>query len=51
VPYDRGDVVARVHRHGEVQSVEHTDEGTRIDARVPAALVADLEDYAIVRSA
>jgi GTP-binding protein HflX len=47
VPYDRGDVVARIHRHGLVDRVEHTAEGTRIDARVPAAVAADLEGYAV----
>jgi GTP-binding protein HflX len=46
VPYDRGDVVARVHRHGIVDSVEHTAEGTRIDARVPPALAGDLAAFA-----
>src|SRR4051812_7842403 len=45
VPYDRGDVVARVHAHGEVLSVEHTLEGTRIHARVPAWLTGELAAY------
>jgi len=39
-----------VHRHGDVRGIEHTDEGTRIDARVPAALAGELEDYAVVAS-
>ena len=30
VPYDRGDLVARVHRDGEVLSERHEDEGTRL---------------------
>src|SRR3954466_3450558 len=38
VPYDRGDLVARVHDEGEVLSAEHTGIGTRLHARVPTAL-------------
>jgi GTP-binding protein HflX len=34
VPYDRGDVVAAVHRHGEVVSECHDPEGTRLWARI-----------------
>ena len=45
VPYDRGDVVARVHQHGQVESVEHTDTGTRIVADVPAPLAAELQPF------
>jgi GTP-binding protein HflX len=45
VPYDRGDVVARVHEHGEVFTQEHTAEGTALHARVPVSLVAELEHY------
>ena len=45
VPYDRGDLVARVHTHGDVRSVEHTADGTRIDARVPAWLAGEVVQY------
>jgi len=45
VPYDRGDVVARVHQHGRVESVEHTETGTRIVADVPAPLAAELQPF------
>jgi GTP-binding protein HflX len=34
VPYDRGDVVAAVHRQGEVVSECHDPEGTRLWARI-----------------
>ncbi|HEX3621814.1 MAG TPA: GTPase HflX [Acidimicrobiales bacterium] len=34
VPYDRGDVVAAVHRQGEVVSECHDPEGTRMWARI-----------------
>jgi GTP-binding protein HflX len=34
VPYDRGDVVAAVHRAGEVVSESHDDDATRLWARI-----------------
>jgi GTPase len=34
VPYDRGDVVAAVHRHGEVVSESHDPDATRMWARI-----------------
>jgi GTP-binding protein HflX len=45
VPYDRGDVVARVHQQGEVFAQEHTPEGTALRARVPLSLIGELEQY------
>jgi len=45
VPYDRGDVVARVHEHGRVASVEHTETGTRIVAAVSAPFAAELAPF------
>jgi len=45
VPYDRGDVVAKVHRHGQVDAVEHVADGTRLDARLPAWLAGDLARF------
>ncbi|SDX76309.1 GTP-binding protein HflX [Modestobacter sp. DSM 44400] len=42
VPYDRGDLVARVHRDGEVLTEDHEAEGTRLSARVDAGLAAAL---------
>jgi GTP-binding protein HflX len=47
VPYDRGDLVARVHRDGEVLSEEHAADGTRLTARVDGALAAALERFAV----
>ncbi|EHB44108.1 GTP-binding proten HflX [Mycolicibacterium rhodesiae JS60] len=46
IPYDRGDLVARLHSDGHVDAVEHTDAGTRLKARVPAALAASLREFA-----
>jgi GTP-binding protein HflX len=45
VPYDRGDVVARLHTHGDVISVEHIPAGTRIEAKVPTWMVGEMTQY------
>jgi GTP-binding protein HflX len=45
VPFDRGDLVSRVHRDGEVLSQEHTSAGTQLRARVHAALAAELSAF------
>ena len=45
IPYDRGDLVARVHADGRVQQTEHNSDGTRIKARVPIALAASLRQF------
>ncbi|MGE2734122.1 GTPase HflX [Mycolicibacterium vaccae] len=46
IPYERGDLVARVHTDGRVDAAEHVEAGTRIKGRVPAALAAALSDFA-----
>ena len=45
VPYTRGDLVALAHERGEVLSTEHTPEGTRLHAKVPRWLAAELAPY------
>lgn len=45
VPYDRGDLVSRVHEHGLLLDQEHVGEGTAIHARVDARLAADLAPF------
>jgi len=47
VPYERGDLVSRVHDLGDVLDVEHTGEGTRMHARVGEALAGELAPYAV----
>jgi GTPase len=47
VPYERGELVARVHTRGEVLATEHTADGTLVHARVDEALAADLAPYAV----
>jgi GTP-binding protein HflX len=45
VPYNRGDLVARVHAVGTVRRVEHGPDGTLLEARVPPELAADLAPF------
>ncbi len=40
IPYERGDLVARIHTEGQVHSTEHLAEGTRVVGRVSRALAA-----------
>jgi GTP-binding protein HflX len=47
VPFTAGDVVSRIHRYGEVAAVDHTAEGTRLDARLPAWLAGELAPYSL----
>lgn len=46
IPYDRGDLVARLHADGHVDAAEHTEHGTRVKARVGAPLAAALRPFA-----
>jgi GTP-binding protein HflX len=46
VPYARGELVARVHREGEVLAERHTEEGTQLHARVNGDLAGALERFA-----
>jgi GTP-binding protein HflX len=47
VPYERGDVLAAVHREGEVVSTTQTDEGLRVRARLDDAAAGRLADFAV----
>src|SRR6478609_4978834 len=47
VPYDRGDLVSRIHETGEVLASEHVENGTRMTARVRPELAGDLRAYAV----
>jgi GTP-binding protein HflX len=46
VPYERGDLLARVHEVGEVLDLEHGAHGTLVRARVPGWLAAEFERVA-----
>jgi GTP-binding protein HflX len=48
VPYERGDLVSRIHEYGEVLELDHTADGTRVRARVHAGLGSELEQFAVV---
>lgn len=45
LPYERGELVARIHEQGRVQSVRHDAEGTWVEAHVSADLAAELVSY------
>ena len=47
LPYDRGDLVSKIHEHGEVLHLDHTAEGTRVRALVNPSLAGELGDYAV----
>ncbi len=47
VPYDRGDLVSRLHEEAEIIESEHVATGTRLRAKVTPAFEADLLDYVV----
>jgi GTP-binding protein HflX len=47
VPYDRGDVLASVHREGEVVDVDDGDTAWLVEARRSAASVGRLEEFVV----
>lgn len=44
IPYDRGDVLAALHRDGDVLVVVHEEAGTRVRARLPEAVAGRFAD-------
>jgi len=50
VPYERGDLVNRIHQTGEFLATEHLADGTLVAARVSPALAAELAPYELVTS-
>ena len=47
VPFERGDVVAAVHREGEVLTEQHEEGGTRLRARLDDAGTARFREYVV----
>jgi len=47
VPFERGDVVASVHREGEVVSIEEAETGLRIRARLSEASAGRLREFVV----
>jgi len=45
LPYDRGDLVARIHRKGQVVTTRHIDDGTELQVRVDEQLAAELAPF------
>ena len=45
LPYDRADLMARIHRSGQVIATRHTDEGTELQVRVDEQLAAELATF------
>ena len=51
LPYERGDLLNRIHVSGEVESIEHTGEGTAVRGRAHADLAGELEPYLVSTAA
>ena len=49
LPYTRGDLLDRLHRQGEIESTEHTGDGTLVRGRANADLAGELAAYAVAR--
>jgi GTPase len=47
VPYDRGDLVSRLHEESEVLSTEHREDGTFVHAKVHPPLLRELDAYLV----
>jgi GTP-binding protein HflX len=47
IPFARGDVLAAVHREGEVLHESHGDTGTRVSVRLDAAGAARFENWVV----
>ena len=50
VPYERGDVMASIHREGEVVSTSHEDVGIRVRARLADASRGRLTEFIVTPS-
>ena len=51
MPYDRGDLVSRVHAEGEVLSSRAQDDGTHVRAKVSPVLRSELDPYVVAPDA
>ena len=47
LPYERGDLINRLHHEGEIESMEHTGDGTVVRGRANEDLAAELAAYAV----
>jgi GTP-binding protein HflX len=51
LPYERGDLLNKIHEQGEVAHLDHTGDGTVVHGRVHADLAGELEPYLTSSSA
>jgi GTP-binding protein HflX len=47
LPYERGDLINRLHQQGEIDSMEHTADGTVVVGRANEDLAGELASYAV----
>jgi GTP-binding protein HflX len=47
LPYERGDLINKIHQQGEIDSMEHTAEGTVVAGRANADLAGELASYSV----
>jgi GTP-binding protein HflX len=47
LPYDRGDLINRLHQHGEIDTMEHTADGTLVAGRANQDLAGELASYSV----
>jgi GTP-binding protein HflX len=45
VPYDRGEIISRLHVHGRVLTTDYREDGTFVTAMVHPARVAELDEF------
>jgi GTP-binding protein HflX len=50
LPYERGDLLNRIHVSGELESIEHTGDGTAVRGRVHEDLAGELAPYEVSAS-
>ena len=47
LPYERGDLINRLHQHGEISKMEHTADGTLVSGRANEDLAGELAAYSV----
>ena len=47
IPFDRGDVLSRLHQQAHVLGTEHDESGSRVRVRLPAPLAAEYADLVV----
>jgi GTPase len=47
LPYNKGDIVAWVHKAGIVEAEEHTEEGVYITVSLPTRIATSLQEYTV----